>query len=90
MFVAVSGPNLETRAEYRFLRKIGADIVGMSTVPENIVAVHRGIKVLGISVITDECFPDTLQPVNVAEIIETAQKTEPKLTLIMKKVIEKL
>ena len=90
VFVAVSGPNLETRAEYRFLKNIGADIVGMSTVPENIVAVHSGIKVLGISVITDECFPDTLQPVNVQEIIETAQKTEPKLTLIMKNVIEQL
>jgi purine-nucleoside phosphorylase len=90
VFVAVSGPNLETRAEYRFLRNIGADIVGMSTVPENIVAVHSGIKVLGISVITDECFPDTLQPVNVQEIIATAQQTEPKLTLIMKNVIEQL
>jgi purine-nucleoside phosphorylase len=90
VFVAVSGPNLETKAEYRFLRYIGADVVGMSTVPENIVAVHSGIKVLGISVITDECFPDTLQPVNVQEIIETAQKTEPKLTLIMKNVIEQL
>ena len=90
VFVAVSGPNLETRAEYRFLRDIGADIVGMSTVPENIAAVHSGIKVLGISVITDECFPDTLQPVNVQEIIETAQNTEPKLTLIMKNVIEKI
>jgi len=90
VFVSVSGPNLETKAEYRFLRKIGADTVGMSTVPENIAAVHSGIKVLGISVITDECFPDTLQPVNVQEIIETAQKTEPKLTLIMKNVIEVL
>ena len=90
VFVAVSGPNLETRAEYRFLRNIGADVVGMSTVPENIVAVHCGINVLGISVITDECFPDTLQPVNVQEIIETAQKSEPKLTLIMKNVIEQL
>lgn len=90
VFVAVSGPNLETRAEYRFLRTIGADVVGMSTVPENIVAVHSGIKVLGISVVTDECFPDKLQPVNVQEIIETAQQTEPKLTLIMKKVIEQL
>ena len=72
------------------MRNIGADIVGMSTVPENIAAVHSGIKVLGISVITDECFPDTLHPVNVKEIIETAQKTEPKLTLIMKNVIEQL
>ena len=90
VFVAVSGPNLETRAEYRFLRDIGADVVGMSTVPENIVAVHSGLKVLGMSVITDECFPDTLQPVNVQEIIETAKNTEPKLTLVMKNIIEKL
>jgi purine-nucleoside phosphorylase len=90
VFVAVSGPNLETRAEYRFLRTIGADAVGMSTVPENIVAVHSGLRVLGISVITDECFPDALKPVNVAEIIETAKNAEPKLTLIMKRVIEKL
>lgn len=90
VFVAVSGPNLETKAEYRFLYKIGGDVVGMSTVPENIVAVHCGMKVLGISVVTDECFPDTLQPVNIAEIIKTANKAEPKLTLIMNKVIEKL
>lgn len=90
VFTAVSGPNLETRSEYRFLRTIGSDVVGMSTVPENIVAVHCGMKVLGLSVITDECFPDTLQPVNIAEIIETANKAEPSLTLIMKKVIEQL
>jgi purine-nucleoside phosphorylase len=90
VFVAVSGPNLETKAEYRFLRNIGADVVGMSTVPENIVAVHSGLKVFGMSVITDECFPDTLQPVNVQEIIATAKKTEPKLTLIMKNIIEQL
>jgi len=90
VFVAVSGPNLETRAEYRFLRNIGADVVGMSTVPETIVAVHSGIKVLGISVITDECFPDALQPVNIKEIIETANNAEPNLTLIMKKVIEQI
>lgn len=90
VFVAVSGPNLETRAEYRFLHNIGGDVVGMSTVPENIVAVHSGLKVFGLSVVTDECFPDTLLPVNIDEIIQTANKTEPKLTLIMKKVIEKL
>lgn len=90
VFVAVSGPTLETRAEYRFLRMIGADVVGMSTVPENIVAVHCGLKVLGISVITDECFPDALKPVDINEIIETANQAEPKLTLIMKQVIEKL
>lgn len=90
VFVAVSGPTLETRAEYRFLRMIGADVVGMSTVPETIVAVHCGLKVLGISVITDECFPDALKPVDINEIIETANQAEPKLTLIMKQVIEKL
>lgn len=90
VFVAVSGPNLETRAEYRFLRLIGADAVGMSTVPEDIVAIHSGMKVFGLSVITDECFPDALEPVNVAEIIKTANLAEPKLTLIMKKLIEQL
>lgn len=90
VFVAVAGPNLETRAEYRFLRLIGADAVGMSTVPENIVAVHMGISVLGFSIITDECFPDALQPANVAEIIAVAGETEPKLTAIMKGVVERL
>ena len=90
IYVAVPGPNLETKAEYRFLRIIGADVVGMSTIPENIVANHMGIKVLGVSIITDECFPDTLQPVNVEEIIATAQKAEPKMTLIMSEVIKKL
>jgi purine-nucleoside phosphorylase len=90
VFVAVPGPNLETRAEYRFLRLIGADAVGMSTVPENIVANHMGMKVLGFSIITDECFPDSLQPAKVEEIIAVAGKTEPKLTAIMKGVVEKL
>jgi len=90
IFVVVCGPNLETRAEYKFLHVIGADCVGMSTVPENIVAIHCGLRVLGLSVVTDECFPDTLKPVNIQEIIETANNAEPKLTLIMKKVIEKI
>lgn len=90
VYVAVAGPNLETRAEYRFLRNTGADVVGMSSVPENIVASHMGIKVLGISIITDECFPDSLKPVNVEEIIAAAMKAEPKMTLIMKEVIKKL
>ncbi|MFN0156566.1 MAG: purine-nucleoside phosphorylase [Bacteroidota bacterium] len=90
VFVAVPGPNLETRAEYRFLRLIGADAVGMSTVPENIVAVHMGLQVLGFSIITDECFPDALQPANVQEIIAVAGATEPKLTAIMKSVVERL
>lgn len=90
VFVAVPGPNLETRAEYRFLRYIGADAVGMSTVPEDIVAVHMGLRVLGFSIITDECFPDALQPADVDEIIAVAAETEPKLTAIMKGVVEKL
>ncbi|MCF8259147.1 MAG: purine-nucleoside phosphorylase [Melioribacteraceae bacterium] len=90
VYVAVPGPNLETRAEYRFLRAIGADVVGMSTVPENIVANHMGMKVLGFSIVTDECFPDALKPVNVEEIIQTAMETEPKMTLIMREVVKQL
>ncbi len=90
VFIAVPGPSLETRAEYRFLRATGADVVGMSTVPEVIVAVHQGMEVLGISVITDECFPEALEPVNVEEIIRVAATTEPKLTLIMKEVVRRL
>ncbi|HGY55443.1 MAG TPA: purine-nucleoside phosphorylase [Caldithrix abyssi] len=90
VFVAVPGPSLETRAEYRFLRAAGADAVGMSTVPEDIVAVQMGMEVFGISVITDECFPDALEPVDVSEIIAVARYTEPKLTLIMKELIERL
>lgn len=90
VYVAVPGPNLETKAEYKFLREIGADVVGMSTIPENIVANHMGMKVLGISIVTDECFPETLKPVNVEEIIATAVAAEPKMTLIMKEVIKRL
>jgi len=90
VYVAVPGPNLETRAEYRFLREAGADVVGMSTVPENIVANHMGMKVLGMSIVTDECFPDTLKPVNVKEIIAAAMQAEPKMTLIMKELIKRL
>jgi purine-nucleoside phosphorylase len=80
VFVAVAGPNLETRAEYRFLRLIGADVVGMSTVPEVVVAVHSGMRVVGFSIITDMCLPDALKPANVEEIIAVAKHTEPKLT----------
>lgn len=90
VYVAVPGPNLETKAEYRFLRNIGADVVGMSTIPENIIANHMGMKVLGISIVTDECFPDLLKPVDVQQIIATAMETEPKMTLIMKEVVKKL
>ncbi len=80
VFVAVAGPNLETRAEYRFLRTIGADVVGMSTVPEVIVAVHCGMRSVGFSIITDMCFPDALQPADPHEIVNIAKQTEPKLT----------
>jgi purine-nucleoside phosphorylase len=90
VYVAVPGPNLETKAEYRFLRATGADVVGMSTVPENIVANHMGFRVLGISIVTDECFPDNLKPVNIKEIIATAMEAEPKMTLIMKEVIKRI
>lgn len=90
VYVAVPGPNLETKAEYRFLRATGADVVGMSTIPENIVANHMGMKVLGISIITDECVPETLKPVDVKEIIAAAMKAEPKMTLIMKEVIKRI
>jgi purine-nucleoside phosphorylase len=87
VYVAVTGPNLETRAEYRFLRIIGGDAVGMSTVPEVIVANHMGLPVFAISVLTDEGFPDTLKPVSVEEIIKVAQDAEPKMTLILKELI---
>jgi purine-nucleoside phosphorylase len=87
VFVAVAGPNLETRAEYRFLRMIGADVVGMSTVPEAIVAVHCGLKVIGLSVITDMCLPDALHPANVEEIIRIAGEAEPKLTLLVREIV---
>ncbi len=87
VFVAVPGPNLETRAEYRFLRMIGADVVGMSTVPETIVAVHCGLKTIGLSVITDMCLPDALKPSNVQEIIATANEAAPKLISIVKGIV---
>ncbi len=87
VYVAVSGPNLETPAEYRFLRLIGADAVGMSTVPEVIVAKHSGLKVLGISCITDECFPDKLEPVNLAKLIKVANLAEPKMTRLIKGIL---
>ena len=79
VYVAVAGPNLETGAEYRFLRTIGADTVGMSSVPECLAAVHGGMRVLGLSVVTDACFPDALKPANVEEIIRVANAAQPKL-----------
>ena len=90
VYVAVAGPNLETRAEYRFLRTIGADVVGMSTVPEVIVAVHAGMRVLGVSVITDSCLPDALEPADINAIIRTAQEAEPTLTRLMKRVVAEI
>lgn len=90
VFAAVSGPNLETRAEYRFLRAIGADVVGMSTVPEVIVAVHSRMRVLGISVITDVCLPDALEPVSLEDIIKSATQAEPNLRLLVRRVVAEL
>jgi purine-nucleoside phosphorylase len=90
IYVAVPGPNLETRAEYRMLRALGADVVGMSTVPEVIVAVHAGMRVLGLSIITDQCLPDALEPANVATIIATAGRAEPRLTALVRGVLERL
>ncbi len=90
VYVAVPGPNLETRAEYRFLRGIGADVVGMSTVPEVIVAVHCGLRSLGISVITDMCLPDALAPASIADILATANTAEKKLRVLARRVVESL
>ena len=90
VYVAVPGPNLETRAEYRMLRAIGADVVGMSTVPEVIVANHEGMRVLGISIITDQCLPDALEPADITRIIETARRAEPLLTRLIQRVVERM
>lgn len=83
VLVAVAGPNLETRAEYRFLRTIGADVVGMSTIPEVIVAVHSGMRVVGFSVITDMCLADALEPADAHEIVKVANDAEPRLTKLV-------
>ncbi len=88
--MAVEGPNLETRAEYRFLRGIGADVVGMSTVPEVIVARHMGLRCLAISVVTDECFPDALEPVSIEDVLAAAGEAEPRLTQLMGDVVATL
>jgi purine-nucleoside phosphorylase len=90
VYVAVPGPNLETRAEYRFLRGIGADVVGMSTVPEVIVAIHGGMRVLGVSIITDQCLPDALEPASVEKIIAVASRAEPNLTALVCGVLERV
>lgn len=90
VYAMMSGPCLETAAEYRMLRVIGADVIGMSTVPEVLVAVHSSLKVLGLSVITDKCDPDTLKPVNIDEIIATANKAEPKLVAMVEGFLEKM
>ena len=90
VYVAVTGPSLETAAEYRFLRSIGADVVGMSTVPEVIVAVHSGMRVLGLSIITDQCLADALEPADVPTIIATAAAAEPELTRLLTAVLERI
>lgn len=90
VYVAVPGPNLETRAEYRMLRVMGADVVGMSTVPEVIVAVHGGMRVMGVSIITDQCLPDALEPAKIEHIIATAGRAEPHLTALVEGVVERL
>lgn len=90
VYVAVTGPNLETRAEYRFLRAIGADVVGMSTVPEVLVAAHASMRVLGLSVVTDMCLPDALEPAEIEKILKTAATAEPKLRMIVLGVLKRI
>jgi purine-nucleoside phosphorylase len=90
VYVAVPGPSLETRAEYRMLRTMGADVVGMSTVPEVIVARPQGMRTLGISIITDQCLPDALEPADIGRIIETAGRAEPQLTRLTMHLVERL
>ena len=90
VYVAVAGPNLETRAEYTMLRAIGADVVGMSTVPEVLVARHGGMRVLGISIITDMCIPETLEPASLEKILAVAGTAEPKLTALVEGLVARL
>jgi purine-nucleoside phosphorylase len=89
VYVAVPGPNLETRAEYRMLRALGADVVGMSTVPEVIVAGHQGMRTIGLSIITDQCLPDALEPADIGRIIATAGRAEPQLTRLIATLVER-
>ncbi len=90
VYVAVAGPSLETRAEYRLLRALGADVVGMSTVPEVIAAAHLGMRVLGVSIITDQCLPDALEPASVDKILAVARGAEPRLTDLLRGVLERV
>ncbi|HLX12959.1 MAG TPA: purine-nucleoside phosphorylase [Bacteroidota bacterium] len=90
VMIAMKGPSLETRAEYRFLRSIGGDTVGMSTIPENIAAVHLGMKVFAASIVTDECFPDSLKPLDLKEVIAAANEAEPKLTKIFTELVKRI
>jgi purine-nucleoside phosphorylase len=90
VYVAVTGPNLETRAEYRMLRAMGADVVGMSTVPEVIVARHAGMRVMAVGVVTDACLPDALEPADLPSIIRTARAAEPRLAALLTRVLERL
>ena len=90
VFVAVAGPNLETAAEYRFLRWIGADVVGMSQVPENLAAVHGGQKVLALNVVTDACLPDHLEPVDIPKILATAGAAAPRLMQLVTEVVRRM
>jgi purine-nucleoside phosphorylase len=90
VFVGVHGPNLETAAEYRFLRWIGADVVGMSLVPENLVAVHGGMRVLSFNVVTDECLPDHLEPASIPKILEVAGRAAPVLSRLVAEIVRRL
>lgn len=90
VYVGVTGPNLETRAEYRWLRGMGADVVGMSTVAEVLVAVHAGLRVLGFSIVTDLCLPDALEPVKIEDVLAVAQEAEGRLRTIVRRVLERL
>jgi purine-nucleoside phosphorylase len=90
VFVAVAGPNLETAAEYRFLRGIGADVVGMSLIPENLVAVHGGLRVLAFAVVTDRCWPDALEPVDIPKILAVAAQAAPRLDRLVTRVVARL
>lgn len=90
VYCSLRGPCLETRSEYRMVRKMGADVVGMSTIPEALLSKSHGLRVLGFSIVTDVGFPDSLKPASIVEILETAAEAEPKLTLLMRRLIGKI